>query len=45
MKKVYSESEAMEFFLGNCSGNCICVKRGIEIEVNCFPDAVRFFRN
>lgn len=39
-------NEAMEFFLQNSNGNCICQKEtGEELEVNCYPQAVEFFNN
>lgn len=41
--KVYNLDEAMNFFLKNSSGTCICVKDGIEKECNCYPDAQEFF--
>lgn len=43
MKKVYSVSEAMEWFLENHSGSVICVKHGVEKEVSSFGAAKKFF--
>ena len=38
--------EAMEFFLQNSSGICICKKENNEeLEVDCYPQAVEFFKD
>ena len=45
MTKAYNLDEADEFFRENHSDNLICVKDGIENEVNCYPEAKKFFEN
>jgi len=44
MKTANGETEAMEFFLSNSSGELLCVRDdGEERVVDCYPDAVQFF--
>ena len=43
MEKVYNLDGADDFFRENHSENVICVKDGVEKEVNCYPDAREFF--
>lgn len=48
MEKVNNLEQAEEWFLCNHSGNVICVKGTYKIEekeVNCYPDAEKFFRS
>jgi hypothetical protein len=40
---VYSLEEARDFFIENLTGNVICKDGDREREVNCYPDAVRFY--
>lgn len=44
MEKVYSDSEAMQWFLENHSGSVICVSGDVEKTVNCYGEANKFFR-
>ena len=41
--KVYNLYQAMNFFLENSSGSCICVKNEIEKECKSYPEAIEFF--
>ena len=41
--KTYNIEEAENWFLNNSSGNIICVKDGIETEVDCYADAIIAF--
>ena len=41
--EVYSLNEAMRFFLENSSGNCVCIKDGVEFVAECYPEAKEFF--
>lgn len=41
--RVNSLEEAKGFFLGNCKDNCICIDGNRELEVNCYPDAEKFY--
>ena len=43
MKKVYSLSEAMKFFMSNSAGSIVCVKDGTEKVCDCYPDAEQFY--
>lgn len=44
MKRVNDLMEAMEYFLKNSSGKCICVKHdGTEKECSCYPEAKQFY--
>lgn len=45
MNNVYSEQEAMKFFLSNSSGSCCCIKDGVEYIAECYPEAVEFFNS
>lgn len=44
MKKVYSDTEAMVWFLENHSGKVICVRNGVEKTVDNYGCANKFFR-
>lgn len=43
MEKINNMEEAEDFFLRNHSDNVICVKGGVEKEVECYPEAKSFF--
>ena len=42
--KANNAKEAMSFFLSNSGGTILCVKNGAERRVDCYPDAVDFFK-
>ena len=45
IEKVNNIIEAETWFRGHSSGNLICVKDGVEKEVDCYPNAVDFFNS
>lgn len=44
MKIVYSDNEAMKWFLENHSGSVKCSCNGVELVVNNYGSANKFFR-
>ena len=43
MTEVKNSKEAYEWFLRNHSGNVICVRGEEKVEVDCYPEAKKFF--
>lgn len=44
MDKVYSDKEALNWFLENHEGSVICVSNGVEFTADHYPAANKFFK-